>query len=81
MTISSVYIQKMVHAANSSRKRSALETFIPSMVDAHNPKAQHPAKNWFKSSTTSESNQVLAGTATALLTIKKPDKIVYPSAC
>ncbi len=69
MTISSVYAQKMAHAANSPHKRSALETFIHSVVDARDPATQHPAEKWVKSETTAKSDHVLAGNDAALLTL------------
>jgi hypothetical protein len=76
MTLSSVYAQKMTTAANSPRKRSARETFVPSIIYAREPAAQHPAERWLKSSQLFNQDQILAGTVAALLTMKKPDKIV-----
>jgi hypothetical protein len=38
--------------------------------------AKQPFEKWFKSTPTFMTDQVLAGTAAALLTMKKPDKIV-----
>jgi hypothetical protein len=76
MTLSSVYAQKMAHATNSPRKSSALETFIPSVVHARDPTTQHPVEKWLKATITAKTDQVLAGMAAALLTMKKPNKIV-----
>jgi hypothetical protein len=59
----------------SPRKHSPLEAFVPSVVNAQNPATQHPAKKWLKSTPGYKHNQILEGTAAALLTMKKADKI------
>jgi hypothetical protein len=69
------YHRKAAAAANSPRKRSAMNNFHPTTNKLKKGSDKHPFDKWIDSTTNQKLEFIATGNFPALLTIKKEDKI------